>query len=97
MVLKKRTRKPLDNEDDINMDAVTDLEKEYTETERKLLEIVQKQSTTENFDSDDEVYGLQDESEEEEQEDNQQDLTMNLLLIKLQIYRLCNSILKGSS
>ncbi|XP_029678122.1 something about silencing protein 10 isoform X1 [Formica exsecta] len=79
MVRRKRTRKPLtedDNEDDIedmDIDAVTDSEEEYTETEKKLLEKVRKQRTIENFDSDDEVYGLQDESEEEEQEDDQQD------------------------
>lgn len=57
----------------MDIDAVTDSEEEYTETEKKLLEKVRKQRTTENFDSDDEVYGLQDESEEEEQEDDQQD------------------------
>ncbi|XP_070153448.1 something about silencing protein 10 [Polyergus mexicanus] len=82
MVRKKRTRKPLDEEnandmeddiEDMDIDAVTDSEEEYTETEKKLLEKVRKQRTTENFDSDDEVYGLQDESEEEEQEDDQQD------------------------
>lgn len=75
-----RTRKPLnedidDMEDDfenMDMDAVTDSEEEYTETEKKLLEKVRKQQTTENFDSDDEVYGLQD-SEEEEEENDQGD------------------------
>lgn len=75
-----RMRKPLDNEDiddveddieDVDMDAVTDSEEEYTETEKKLLEKVRQQRTTENFDSDDEVYGLQDDDEEEE--DDQQD------------------------
>lgn len=74
-----RTRKPVNNEDiddveddieDVDMNAVTDSEEEYTETEKKLLEKVRKQRTTENFDSDDEVYGLQDDSEEE---DDQQD------------------------
>ncbi|XP_050453051.1 something about silencing protein 10 [Cataglyphis hispanica] len=82
MVRKKRTRKPLDNEEandmeddieDMDIDAVTDSEEEYTETEKKLLEKVRKQRTIENFDSDDEVYGLQDEKEEEEEEDDQQD------------------------
>lgn len=53
------------------MNAVTDSEEEYTETEKKLLEKVRKQRTTENFDSDDEVYGLQDGSEDDE--DDQQD------------------------
>lgn len=75
-----RVTKPLDKEDiddieddieDIDMDAVTDSEEEYTETEKKLLEKVRKQRTTENFDSDDEVYGLQNDSEEEE--NDQQD------------------------
>lgn len=58
--------------EDVDMNAVTDSEEEYTETEKKLLEKVRKR-ITENYDSDDEVYGLQDDSDEEEQEDNQQD------------------------
>ncbi|XP_012223355.1 something about silencing protein 10 [Linepithema humile] len=81
MVYKKRAKKPLDDEEnndiddikDIDMNAVTDSEEEYTETEKKLLEKVRKQCIIENYDSDDEVYGLQDDSEEEEQEDDQQD------------------------
>lgn len=77
-----RTRKPLNNEDiddmeddieNVDMDAVTDSEEEYTETEKRLLEKVRKQQTTENFDSDDEVYGLQDDSEEEEEEEEEND------------------------
>lgn len=62
-------------EDDIaniDMDAVTDSEEEYTETEKKLLEKVRKQHTTENSDSEDEVYRLH-ESDEDEQENDQQD------------------------
>jgi len=68
-------RKPINNEDiddmgedieDIDMDTITDSEEEYTETEKKLLEKVRKQRTTENFDSDDEVYGLQNDSEKED-------------------------------
>lgn len=59
-----------DDIEDVDMNAVTDSEEEYTETEKKLLEKVRKQRTTENLDSDDEVYGLQDDSEEE---DDQQD------------------------
>ncbi|KAL6432913.1 hypothetical protein ACFW04_006333 [Cataglyphis niger] len=62
-----------DDIEDMDIDAVTDSEEEYTETEKKLLEKVRKQHTIENFDSDDEVYGLQDENEEEEEEDDQQD------------------------
>lgn len=62
-----------DNIEDVDMDAVTDSEEEYTETEKRLLEKVRKQRTTENFDSDDEVYGLQDDREEEEEEDDQRD------------------------
>ncbi|XP_018404502.1 PREDICTED: something about silencing protein 10 [Cyphomyrmex costatus] len=81
MARKKRTRKPLikddvddmeDDIEDVNMNNVTDSEEEYTETEKKLLEKVRKQHTTENFDSDDEVLGLEDENEEES--DDQQDL-----------------------
>lgn len=60
-----------DDIEDVDMNAVTDSEEEYTETEKKLLEKVRKQRTTENFDSDDEVYGLRDGSEEEE--DDRQD------------------------
>ncbi|XP_012536854.1 something about silencing protein 10 [Monomorium pharaonis] len=83
---KKRTKMPANKEDiddmeddnieDVDINAVTDSEEEYTETEKKLLEKVRKQRTTENFDSDDEVYGLQSDSEEEEkdEEDDQQDL-----------------------
>lgn len=62
-----------DDIEDVDMDAVTDSEEEYTETEKRLLEKVRKQRTTENFDSDDEVYGLQDDNEEEEEEDDQRD------------------------
>lgn len=81
-----RTRKPLNNEDiddmedieDVDMDAVTDSEEEYTETEKKLLEKVRKQRTTENFDSDDEVYGLQDDSEEEEEDDQRDSMESDI-------------------
>lgn len=63
-----------DLEDMTMEDVVTDSEEEYTETERKLLEKVRKQQTTEDFDSDDEIYKLQDsnEEEEEEEEDDEQ-------------------------
>lgn len=62
--------------EDIDMDAVTDSEEEkYTETEKRLLEKVRKRHTSENYDSDDQVYTLQGDSEdeEEEEEDNQPD------------------------
>lgn len=52
------------------MEAVTDSEEEYTETEKKLLEKIRKKRTPENFDSDDEVYGMQDEDEEDDQQDS---------------------------
>ncbi|TGZ32215.1 something about silencing protein 10 [Temnothorax longispinosus] len=86
MVRKKRTRKPLSNEDiddmddieDVDMNAVTDSEEEYTETEKKLLEKVRKQRTTENFDSDDEVYGLQDDSEVEEEDDERDSMESDI-------------------
>lgn len=76
-----RAKKPVNNKDiedmedgmeDVDMNAVTDSEEEYTETEKRLLEKVRKQHTTENLDSDDEVYGLQDDSEEEEEEEDDQ-------------------------
>lgn len=60
------------------MDAVTDSEEEYTETEKKLLEKVRKQRTPENFDSDDEVYGLQDDSEEEKEDDQQDSMESDI-------------------
>ncbi|XP_032673117.1 something about silencing protein 10 [Odontomachus brunneus] len=69
----KGKKKPLVDEDindtdieHMDMETVTDSEEEYTEAERKLLEKVRKGRTPENFDSDDEVYGLQDETENEE-------------------------------
>ncbi|EZA53302.1 hypothetical protein DMN91_004738 [Ooceraea biroi] len=81
MVRKKRTKEPaqkkeVDMEDvdddieDINMDDITDSEEEYTETEKKLLEKVRNKNTIENYDSEDEVYGLQD-SEEDDQEEQE--------------------------
>ncbi|KAL6257434.1 hypothetical protein P5V15_011006 [Pogonomyrmex californicus] len=83
MVHKKRTKRP-PNEDidedmeddieDIDMNAVTDSEEEYTETERKLLEKVRQQRVTEDFDSDDEVYKLQDESEDDQQDSMESDI-----------------------
>lgn len=75
----RKMRKPLINEDhdhdgdddytnieDVDMNALSDSEEEYTETERKLLEKARTKHTAENFDSDDEVYGLQDDSEDED-------------------------------
>ncbi|KAG5327466.1 SAS10 protein, partial [Pseudoatta argentina] len=59
-----------DDIEDVDMNDVTDSEEEYTETEKKLLEKVRKQHTIENFDSDDEVLGLND---NEEESDDQQD------------------------
>lgn len=62
--------------EDVDMDAMTDSEEEYTERERKLLEKARKRRTSENYDSEDEVYPLRgdsaDEEDEEEEEDNQQ-------------------------
>lgn len=67
-----------DDIEDVDMDVVTDSEEEYTETEKKLLEKVRKQRTTENFDSDDEVYGLQDDSEEEEEDDQRDSMESDI-------------------
>ncbi|KAL0132533.1 hypothetical protein PUN28_000347 [Cardiocondyla obscurior] len=87
MISKKRTKKFSGNEnisdvedniEDINMDAVTDSEEEYTETEKKLLAKVRKQHSNENFDSDDEVYGLQDESDEDEDDDQQDSMESDI-------------------
>ena len=52
-------------------DDVSNSEDEYDDTERKLLEKVRKKRTRENFDSDDEVYGLQDENDNDDDDDEE--------------------------
>lgn len=64
--------------EDMDMEAVTDSEEEYTEAEKKLLEKVWKKRTPENFDSDDEVYEMQDSSEEEEDDDMQDSMESDI-------------------
>jgi len=60
----------IENIDEMN--EIIDSEEEYTEAEKKLLENARNKNTIENYDSEEEVYGLQ-HSEEEEEEDDQSD------------------------
>lgn len=55
--------------EDIDMNS----EEEYTASERKLLDKLRNRHTIDNYDSEEEVYKLQDSEEEEEDEDDQQD------------------------
>lgn len=52
---------------------VSNSEDEYSEEEKRLLEKVRKKRTVDNYDSEDEVYGLQDEGDEEEEEEDEGD------------------------
>ncbi|XP_076642364.1 UTP3 small subunit processome component Sas10 isoform X2 [Halictus rubicundus] len=67
---KKRTKtfqanKEVDNLEDVDMNVVTDSEEEYSENERKLLEKVRNRRSSESYDSDYEVYGLQNDDEDQ--------------------------------
>ncbi|XP_015601242.1 something about silencing protein 10 [Cephus cinctus] len=73
MANKKRFRKDILNEDPGDLDDLSNSEDEYTETERYLLEKARKKRVPENFDSEDEVYGLQDENEEDDQDEDLED------------------------
>ncbi|XP_076277557.1 UTP3 small subunit processome component Sas10 [Lasioglossum baleicum] len=73
---KKRTKtfqasKETDDLEDVDMNEVTDSEEEYPENERKLLEKVRNRRSSENYDSDYEVYGLQNENEDEDVTENE--------------------------
>lgn len=48
---------------------LSDSEEEYSKEEKRLLEKVRKKRTVDNFDSEDEVYGLQDDQGTDEDED----------------------------
>ncbi|XP_053994286.1 something about silencing protein 10 [Hylaeus volcanicus] len=71
---KKRTKvtetiKEVGELEDINMNEVTDSEEEYSETEWKLLQKVRNRSSSETYDSDYEVYGLNDANDDVESEE----------------------------
>lgn len=53
--------KEVEDLENVNMNEVTDSDDEYSETERKLLQKVQTRCSSETYDSDYEVYGLNDE------------------------------------
>ncbi|XP_034186736.1 UTP3 small subunit processome component Sas10 [Osmia lignaria lignaria] len=67
MKIRKRTKlaemhyEPEDLED-VNMNEVTDSEEEYSESERKLLQDVRSRHSSESYDSDYEVYKLNDDN-----------------------------------
>ncbi|XP_031827034.1 UTP3 small subunit processome component Sas10 [Nomia melanderi] len=71
MKSRKRTKtiemnEEMDNLEDINMNEVTDSEDEYSENERKLLQKVRNNRPSEDYDSDYEVYGLQNKNEKDQ-------------------------------
>ncbi|XP_043290142.1 something about silencing protein 10 [Venturia canescens] len=74
MSSKKRFKNDPEDED-IKYDSenVTDSEDEYSDNERRLLEKVRKKRTLENFDSEDEVYGLEDEDEMDNEDGDEKD------------------------
>ncbi|XP_047361796.1 something about silencing protein 10 [Vespa velutina] len=75
MVGKKKVKNGFKVEDieDVNMDEISDSEDQYSEEDQDLLRKVRIKEAPENFDSDDEVYGLQDDEENENDEmDNEQ-------------------------
>lgn len=70
MAGKKKVRNAFEVEDvgDADMDEISDSDDQYSEEDRELLKQVRIKRAPENFDSDDEVYGLQDDEENEEDE-----------------------------
>jgi len=64
--------------EDVDMNALTDSEEEYTESERKLLEEARNKDTIENYDSEEEVYGLQHSENEEEEDDHEDSLKSDI-------------------
>ncbi|KAI4502846.1 hypothetical protein M0802_001890 [Mischocyttarus mexicanus] len=66
---KKKVRNSFKVKDaDVDMDEVSDSDDQYSEEDRDLLRKVRTKREPENFDSDDEVYGLQDDEEDKEDE-----------------------------
>ncbi|XP_043677498.1 something about silencing protein 10 [Vespula pensylvanica] len=77
MVGKKKVKNTFKVEDikDIDMNEVSDSEDQYSEEDQELLRKVRIKEAPENFDSDDEVYRLQDdeENENDDMDDEQAD------------------------
>ncbi|XP_012257759.2 something about silencing protein 10 [Athalia rosae] len=57
-----------------DLDDASDSEEDYSKEEKRLLEKVRKKRTVENFDSEDEIYGLQDEGDEDGDDDDEDDI-----------------------
>nr|XP_033338925.1 something about silencing protein 10 isoform X2 [Megalopta genalis] len=57
----------------IDMNEITDSEEEYSENERKLLKKIRDRRSSESYDSDYEVYGLQNENEAKDVTENEAD------------------------
>lgn len=72
---KSKIKEPeLEDLEDIDInDIVTDSEEEYSNREKELLEKVRTKRTTEDYDSDVEVYGFKNDKEETEDEDEDDD------------------------
>ncbi|XP_043504330.1 something about silencing protein 10 [Polistes fuscatus] len=71
---KGRNAFKVDDVGDVDMNEISDSDDQYSEEDRELLRKVRIKRAPENFDSEDEVYGLQDDEENEEDEmENEED------------------------
>lgn len=80
MANKKRKKQPAADVDmnvdsdpdmeDVNLNEVTDSEEEYTESERLLLHKVRTRRSSENYESEEEIYKLKDDDEMDEDEED---------------------------
>lgn len=66
-------KNPEDENINFDSDDVSASEDEFSDAERQLLEKVRKKRTVENFDSEDEVYGLQNDDNAEDDEEEEED------------------------
>lgn len=71
---KKKTKNAFKVEDleNVDMNEVSDSDDQYSKEDLELLQNVRIKKPPENFDSDDEVYGLQDEEDEDNDTENEQ-------------------------
>ncbi|XP_057318129.1 something about silencing protein 10 [Microplitis mediator] len=69
MVVKKKFKRDYDDIENFDDDDITGSDDELSDSEKRLLEKVRKKRVQENFDSDDEVYGLQDDKGDDDDED----------------------------
>ncbi|XP_008557256.1 something about silencing protein 10 [Microplitis demolitor] len=69
MVVKKKFKKDYDDIENFDDDDITGSDDDLSDSEKRLLEKVRKKRVQENFDSDDEVYGLQDDKGDDDEED----------------------------